>query len=160
MGYTIRTERHRLVAWLDYRDTEKDPVFLELYDHLNDPNEAKNIAEEFPVIAQRLLKKLGLVKLEKECEKNEISNSFSFFACPSSFGAERPNIVLIMADDMGYSDLGCYGGEIKTPNLDRLAENGIRYTQAYNTSKCWTTRISLLTGLYHHRSDRDFQIPL
>ena len=58
MGYTIRTERHRLVAWLDYRDTEKDPVFLELYDHLNDPNEAKNIAEEFPVIAQRLLKKL------------------------------------------------------------------------------------------------------
>ena len=61
-----------------------------------------------------------------------------------------------MADDMGYSDLGCYGGEIKTPNLDRLAKNGIRYTQAYNTSKCWTTRISLLTGLYHHRSDRDF----
>jgi len=58
MGYTIRTERHRLVAWLDYRDTKKDPVFLELYDHLNDPNEAKNIAEEFPVIAQRLLKKL------------------------------------------------------------------------------------------------------
>ena len=73
------------------------------------------------------------------------------------YGSERPNIVLIMADDMGYSDLGCYGGEIQTPNLDRLAENGIRYTQAYNTSKCWTTRISLLTGLYHHRSDRNFQ---
>ena len=73
------------------------------------------------------------------------------------YGSERPNIVLIMADDMGYSDLGCYGGEIRTPNLDRLAENGIRYTQAYNTSKCWTTRISLLTGLYHHRSDRNFQ---
>ena len=52
--------------------------------------------------------------------------------------SEKPNIVLIMADDMGYSDLGCYGGEIKTPHLDRLAENGIRYTQAYNTSKCWT----------------------
>ena len=73
-----------------------------------------------------------------------------------SKGEERPNIVLILADDMGYSDLGCYGGEIQTPNLDRLAENGIRYTQAYNTSKCWTTRISLLTGLYHHRSNRDF----
>ena len=71
--------------------------------------------------------------------------------------SEKPNIVLIMADDMGYSDLGCYGGEIKTPHLDRLAENGIRYTQAYNTSKCWTTRISLLTGLYHHRTDRNFQ---
>ena len=73
-----------------------------------------------------------------------------------SHGADQPNIVLILADDMGYSDLGCYGGEIKTPNLDRLAKNGIRYTQAYNTSKCWTTRISLLTGLYHHRSDRNF----
>ena len=73
-----------------------------------------------------------------------------------SHGADQPNIILILADDMGYSDLGCYGGEIKTPNLDRLAKNGIRYTQAYNTSKCWTTRISLLTGLYHHRSDRDF----
>jgi len=72
------------------------------------------------------------------------------------FCASRPNVVLIMADDMGYSDLGCYGGEIKTPNLDRLARSGVRYTQAYNTSKCWTTRISLLTGLYHHRSDRDF----
>ena len=73
-----------------------------------------------------------------------------------SEAAKRPNVVLILADDMGYSDLGCYGGEIKTPNLDSLAKNGIRYTQAYNTSKCWTTRISLLTGLYHHRSDRDF----
>ena len=68
----------------------------------------------------------------------------------------KPNFIIIYLDDMGYSDLGCYGGEIKTPNLDRLAENGLRYTQAYNTSKCWTTRISLLTGLYHHRSDRNF----
>lgn len=79
-----------------------------------------------------------------------------FLAYLFSDGEERPNIVLILADDMGYSDLGCYGGEIQTPNLDRLAENGIRYTQAYNTSKCWTTRISLLTGLYYHRSNRDF----
>lgn len=64
--------------------------------------------------------------------------------------------MLLFVDDMGYSDLGCYGGEIKTPHLDQLARNGIRYTQAYNTSKCWTSRISLLTGQYHHRSDRDF----
>jgi arylsulfatase len=68
----------------------------------------------------------------------------------------RPNIVVIMVDDMGYSDLGCYGSEIQTPNLDRLASQGIRYTRMYNTSKCWTTRISLLTGLYHHRTDRGF----
>ena len=83
---------------------------------------------------------------------------FVFWNCISTHMPAwgRPNLVLILADDMGYSDLGCYGGEIKTPSLDRLAENGIRYTQAYNTSKCWTTRISLLTGLYHHRSDRDF----
>lgn len=68
----------------------------------------------------------------------------------------RPNILVVMVDDMGYSDLGCYGSEIQTPNLDQLASEGIRYTQMYNTSKCWPTRISLLTGIYHHRSDRDF----
>lgn len=61
---------------------------------------------------------------------------------------ERPNIVLIMADDMGYSDIGCYGGEIETPNLDRLAAGGLRFTQFYNNAKCAPTRASLLTGLY------------
>jgi arylsulfatase len=70
---------------------------------------------------------------------------------------ERPNIVVLMVDDMGYSDLGCYGSEIRTPHLDRLASEGIRYTQFYNTSKCWTTRISLLTGVYHNRSGRGFE---
>lgn len=69
----------------------------------------------------------------------------------------RPNIMVVMVDDMGYSDLGCYGSEIQTPNVDQLAADGIRYTSMYNTSKCWTTRISLLTGLYHHRSGRDFE---
>ena len=53
-----------------------------------------------------------------------------------SFAEERPNIVLIMADDMGYSDIGCYGSEINTPVLDQLARNGLRYTQFYNTSRC------------------------
>jgi arylsulfatase A-like enzyme len=64
----------------------------------------------------------------------------------------RPNIILIMADDMGYSDIGCYGGEIKTPNLDKLAYNGLRFTQFYNTSRCCPTRASLLTGLYPHQA--------
>ncbi len=59
-----------------------------------------------------------------------------------------PNIILIMGDDMGYSDLGCYGGEINTPNLDNLAANGLRFTQFYNTARCCPTRASLLTGLY------------
>jgi len=66
-------------------------------------------------------------------------------------GALRPNIVLIMVDDMGYSDLGCYGGEIDTPNLDRLAAEGLRFRQFYNCAVCGTTRASLLTGLYHHQ---------
>ena len=60
----------------------------------------------------------------------------------------HPNFILIMVDDMGYSDLGCYGGEVKTPNIDKLAKNGLRFTQFYNTAKCHTTRAELLTGNY------------
>ena len=60
-----------------------------------------------------------------------------------------PNVILILADDLGYSDLGCYGGEIRTPNLDRLAEGGLRFGQFYNTAKCHSTRASLLSGLYY-----------
>ena len=62
--------------------------------------------------------------------------------------SSRPNIVLIMADDLGFADLGCYGAEIKTPNLDRLAGDGLRFSQFYNTAKCHSSRVSLLTGLY------------
>jgi len=61
---------------------------------------------------------------------------------------ERPNLVLIMADDLGFADLGCYGSEIETPNLDALAAGGLRFTQFYNTAKCHSSRVSLLTGLY------------
>ena len=60
----------------------------------------------------------------------------------------RPNIILIMVDDMGYSDIGCYGGEVKTPNLDKIASDGLRFTQFYNTAKCHTTRAELMTGNY------------
>ena len=67
----------------------------------------------------------------------------------------RPNIVLILADDLGYSDLGCYGGEIDTPDLDGLAKNGIRFTQFYNTARCWPTRGALLTGYYAQQIHRD-----
>jgi arylsulfatase A-like enzyme len=65
---------------------------------------------------------------------------------------KRPNIVLILSDDMGFSDLGCYGGEIHTPNLDALAAGGVRFTQFYNTARCCPTRASLLTGLYPHQA--------
>jgi arylsulfatase len=64
----------------------------------------------------------------------------------------RPNIVVILADDMGYSDLGSYGGEIQTPNLDRLAHEGLRFSQFYNAARCYPTRASLLTGLYPHQA--------
>ena len=69
----------------------------------------------------------------------------------------RPNIVLIMADDMGFSDIGCYGGDVMTPNLDRLAAEGLRFTQFYNNAKCDTTRASLLTGLYPRRQGKLLQ---
>ena len=65
---------------------------------------------------------------------------------------KRPNILLILNDDMGYSDIGCYGGEIHTPNLDRLAQGGLRFTQFYNTARCSPSRASLLTGLHPHQT--------
>ena len=68
---------------------------------------------------------------------------------------QAPNIVVILADDLGYSDLGCYGGEIQTPHLDALAEDGLRWTQFYNTARCWPTRASLLTGYYAQQVRRD-----
>jgi len=64
---------------------------------------------------------------------------------------KRPNIIVIMADDMGFSDLGCYGGEIDTPNIDRLAAEGMRFSQFYNCAVCGPSRSSLLSGLYHHQ---------
>ncbi len=78
------------------------------------------------------------------------------FALPSLLSAtERPNVMVIIADDLGFSDLGCYGGEIETPHLDGLAENGLRFTQFYNTARCWPTRAALLTGYYAQQVRRD-----
>ena len=69
-----------------------------------------------------------------------------------AYGQSRPNVIIVMADDMGWSDIGCYGSEIETPNLDRLAKNGLRFTQFYNTGRCCPTRASLLTGTYPHQA--------
>lgn len=69
-----------------------------------------------------------------------------------AIAADQPNIVLIMADDMGVSDIGCYGSEIRTPNLDGLAKAGLRFTQFYNNARCCPTRASLMTGLYPHQA--------
>ncbi len=79
---------------------------------------------------------------------------FAVFAIASVFGASaasRPNILLILADDMGFSDLGCYGGEIDTPNLDALAAGGARFTQFYSTGRCCPSRGCLMSGQYPHR---------
>ena len=69
--------------------------------------------------------------------------------------ARRPNVLIVVADDLGFSDLGCYGGEIATPNLDELARNGIRFASFYNTARCWPSRAALLTGYYAQQVRRD-----
>ncbi|MBI1247873.1 sulfatase-like hydrolase/transferase [bacterium] len=74
------------------------------------------------------------------------------FWSSSLFAGEKPNIIVILSDDMGFSDIGCYGSEIKTPTLDSLADSGIRFTQFYNTARCCPTRACLLTGLYPHQA--------
>jgi len=89
----------------------------------------------------------------------QISQSILLMLCLAGLNVvcaadKRPNVLLIMADDLGYSDLGCYGGEIKTPNLDRLAAQGMRFSQFYNCAVCVTTRSALLTGLYPRQSKR------
>ena len=84
-----------------------------------------------------------------------IASSLLIFLGPSLQANDtvKPNILLIMADDMGYSDIGCYGSEIATPNIDRLAHEGLRFRQFYNNSKCMTTRASITTGLYPQRDN-------
>ena len=76
----------------------------------------------------------------------------SLFVAHVAGAAERPNVIVILSDDMGFSDIGCYGGEIDTPHLDRLAAGGLRFTQFYNTARCCPTRACLLTGLYPHQA--------
>lgn len=78
-----------------------------------------------------------------------------FIVCLFSFdahAAEKPNVILIMVDDMGFSDIGCYGGEIETPHLDALAAGGVRFSQFYNTARCCPTRATLMTGLHPHQT--------
>jgi arylsulfatase A-like enzyme len=85
---------------------------------------------------------LLLLQLSSEAQKKKTTTAKD----------KRPNIVVILADDLGYSDIGAYGGEIATPNLDDLAANGVRFRRFYNTSRCCPTRASLLTGMYNHNA--------
>ncbi|MHC4994114.1 MAG: arylsulfatase [Planctomycetota bacterium] len=77
---------------------------------------------------------------------------FLAFTCPTVHAAQRPNVLIVMVDDLGFSDVGCYGSEIDTPPLDALAANGLRFRQFYNTAKCHSSRISLLTGQYAYQA--------
>jgi len=77
-----------------------------------------------------------------------LAGGYTLLSSCSTEPAEQANILLILVDDLGFSDFGCYGGEIHTPHIDELAKNGLRFTQFYNTAKCHSSRISLLTGLY------------
>ena len=79
---------------------------------------------------------------------------FLFFASLAQ-GAVKPNILIILADDLGFSDLGCYGSEISTPHLDALAVKGIRFSSFYNTARCWPTRATLMTGYYPQQVRRE-----
>ena len=82
--------------------------------------------------------------------------SASGFSQKSTSNPKRPNVIVILTDDMGYSDIGCFGSEIKTPNIDRLASTGLRFTHFYNTARCSPSRASLLTGLYPHQAGMGF----
>jgi arylsulfatase len=84
-----------------------------------------------------------------------LAGLFSLLIVGPALGADKPNFLIIMADDMGYSDAGAYGGEINTPHLDQLAEEGLRYTQFYNTGRCWPTRTALLSGYYPQQVGMD-----
>jgi arylsulfatase A-like enzyme len=95
-------------------------------------------------VCHRLLNKAALFAAVTIALVLQTMNAQSAYAA----SRERPNIVLIMADDLGFADLGCYGSEIETPNLDSLASAGLRLSQFYNTAKCHSSRVSLLTGLY------------
>lgn len=86
----------------------------------------------------------------------------AFHSCQTSTGRSldnRPNVIVILVDDMGFSDIGCYGSEIPTPNIDKLGFNGLRFTQFYNAARCCPSRASLLTGLYPHQAGMGDMVP-
>src|SRR6266508_1753480 len=90
-------------------------------------------------------------------DRRQFLNLMAGAAGSAAFGApaKKPNFLLVLADDMGFSDAGCYGGEIDTPNLDRLAARGVRFTQGYSTARCGPSRSCLLTGLYAQQTACD-----
>lgn len=101
-----------------------------------------------------VLARLGALALGVLATATAITTPATAAATEAGAGG-KPNLIVILADDMGFSDLGCYGGEIQTPNLDALAADGVRFTQFYNTARCWPSRAALLTGYYAREVNRD-----
>ena len=88
-------------------------------------------------------------KWMKQCFIAWVLLTIAIAGCTSTSSLQdRPNLIVVMVDDLGFSDIGSYGSEIETPNLDKLAESGLRFSQFYNTAKCHSSRVSLLTGQY------------
>ena len=112
----------------------------------------KAVLFSLPVVAIALLLRVGVADNPSIWTPTKNSESQSGLVRLTTAEPPRPNVIIILADDLGYSDVGCYGSEIQTPNLDFLATNGLRYTQFYNTSRCCPTRASLLTGLYNQQA--------
>jgi len=113
---------------------------FQLYDMEADLGERVNLAATQPGVAARLRRQLEQLRAGALPAKAA--------AAAPPLPPARPNVLLVLADDMGWSDLGCYGGEIATPTLDVLAAEGVRFTQFHNTAKCFPSRACLLTGLY------------
>ena len=142
-GASVRTARYRYTEW------NGGAAGRQLYDHDADPAELSNLSER-PEHAATVAELAG-----------HLAGKVGGDAAPA---AERPasrarnakpNVMVILADDLGFSDIGAYGGEIDTPNLDRLARGGLRFTQATNTARCWPSRAALLTGFYPQSIRRD-----
>ncbi|MEM0924839.1 MAG: sulfatase-like hydrolase/transferase, partial [Planctomycetota bacterium] len=123
-----------------------DPAKWELYDMEADRTETVNLAESKPDVLAGLSAKWDAWSRRAGVYPKPVRKPKK--PKPVARRVDQPNIVLILADDLGYSDLGCYGGEINTPNIDALAADGVRMTQVYNSARCCPSRASLMTGLY------------
>ena len=150
MGYSMRTERWRYTEWRSF-DTGR-VLASELYDHARDSGESRNLVAEqkHGQLVRQMNRELGAVYPASPVDRSDQAD-------PSN-----PNIVLILADDLGYGDLGCYGGQLNlTPHIDRLAGDGLRFTDFHsNGSMCTPTRAALLTGRYQQRLGAKFEGPL
>lgn len=171
LGRSIRTERYRLVEW---KQPGEDPAKAEyeLYDYETDPLEKNNLAAQRPGIAADLKRRLDQYpepvdpKAGRKVSRNKGNRATEAGSAgggetlravqkkrpPANHPAEKPHIILVMVDDMGFSDLGYHGGEIDTPNIDALARGGVRFSQFYNSGRCCPTRATLMTGLHPHQT--------